>query len=188
MNDTKEAMPASKLELLTTYLEMREQPTNLLLEPPTDRVAVTHAENPTVSFYRYLYHTVGEQWLWYERRRMDDQTLRTIIQDPKVEVYVLYLSGVPAGYVELDRRLMNEIEVAYFGLMPEFIGRGLGPYLLQWAVTQAWRRQPQRVWVHTCNLDHPKALEIYQRIGFVSYKQKRTLIDDPRHAMQIQDT
>ena len=180
MNNSKETISENKLEVVTTYLEMREPPRQSSVKPAADGVVVTQAEKPTVSFYRYLYNTVGEQWLWYERHRMDDDRLRAIIHDPRVDVYVLYVSGVPAGYVELDRRIKNEIEVAYFGLIPEFIGRGLGPNLLQWAVTQAWRRQPTRVWVHTCNLDHPKALEIYQRIGFVSYKQETTLIDNPR--------
>jgi GNAT superfamily N-acetyltransferase len=133
-----------------------------------------------VSFYRYLYNTVGAPWLWYERRRLDDSTLGTIIDDPKVEVHVLYVNGVPAGYAELDRCSGHEVEIAYFGLVPDFIGRGLGRYLLDWTLNEAWREEPRRVWVHTCNLDHPVALAFYQRAGFAPYKQETVLIDDPR--------
>ena len=72
------------------------------------------------------------------------------------------------------------MEVAYFGLMPEFIGRGLGRYLLEWAVSKAFDTEPERLWVHTCNFDHPGALAVYQRAGFRPYQQERVVIDDPR--------
>jgi GNAT superfamily N-acetyltransferase len=93
---------------------------------------------------------------------------------------VLYVLGVPAGYVELDARIKPEIEIGYFGLLPDFIGQKLGPYLLSFAVHEAWRRRPSRLWVHTCSLDHPSALGLYQRLGFVPYKQETELADDPR--------
>jgi len=71
-------------------------------------------------------------------------------------------------------------DVAYFGLLPHFIGHGLGAYLLSWAVDDAWRHAPERLWLHTCSLDHPRALRLYQRAGFVPYKQETKVIDDPR--------
>ena len=95
-------------------------------------------------------------------------------------MFVLYAGGEPAGYAELDRRSAPDIELAYFGLLPEFIGRTLGPWLLHWAIDAAWAREPQRLWVHTCSLDHPRAIALYQRAGFVPYKQERKLIPDPR--------
>ncbi|MDH3671491.1 MAG: GNAT family N-acetyltransferase [Gammaproteobacteria bacterium] len=174
------AMRHGPLRVVTTYLEMKQPPARSPAKPPIAGLSIRRAERPTVSFYRYLYNSVGAPWLWYERQAMADNGLRVIIQHPDVEVYVLYVEEVAAGYVELDRRIEGQIEVAYFGLMPEFIGRGLGPYLLDWAVTTAWHKKPNRVWVHTCNLDHSKARSVYERIGFVSYKQETTLIDDPR--------
>ena len=156
------------LEVTITYLEMTAPPTRPTVPIPTlGKMALLRAERPTVSFYRYLYDTVGERWLWWDRRRLDDAALAAIIQDPLVEIYVLYVDGVPAGYAEVDRRKPDEIELAYFGLLPEFIGRGLGPFLLNWAIDTAWFHHPKRVWVNTCTLDHPKALQIYQRAGFV---------------------
>ena len=173
------AVPHGQLRVVTTYLEMKQPPARSPAKPPIEGLSIKR-ERPTVSFYRYLYNSVGAPWLWTERQAMADDELRAIIQHPDVEVYVLYVEDVPAGYVELDRRIEGQIEVAYFGLMPEFIGRGLGPYLLDWTVITAWHKEPNRVWVHTCNLDHPKAYSAYERIGFVSYKQETTLIDDPR--------
>ncbi len=168
-----------KLDMVITYLEMRRRPNRLVRYLPR-ALAINRAHSPTVSFYRYLYNIVGAPWLWYERRRLDDSTLRAIIHNPKVEVYVLYVDGVPAGFAELDRRTSDEVELAYFGLAPEFIGRGLGRYLLDWALNEAWRDDPRRVWVHSCNFDHPKAIAVYQRAGFVPYRQETKRIDDPR--------
>ncbi len=173
-------LPPGKLEVVVTSLEMRSRPARPPLPPPALPLAVLRADPPTVAYYRFLYETIGGPWLWYERRLLDDQALRAIIEDPQVEVYVLYLRGSPAGYTELDRRRPGEVELAYLGLMPELTGRGLGPYLLDWAIETAWRSRPERVWVHTCNLDHPAALGLYQRAGFVPYRRERTLIDDPR--------
>lgn len=174
-------IPCGKLKSVITYLEMRERPPRQGLKPPSN-VSIIPALCPTVSFYRYLYNTVGGSWLWYERRKMRDEDLRAIIQNPKVEIYVLYVNGVPAGYAELDLRQEPDIELAYFGIMPEFIGQGLGPFLLEWITAKAWSYNPQRFWLHTCTLDHPKALAIYKQAGFVPYKLEEKIVDDPRAA------
>lgn len=168
-----------KLEMTITYLEMRAPPAGRSAAAPPGASMVL-AERPTTSFYRYLYDTVGAPWLWYERRLLDDRALAAIVQDKRVQVRVLYLHGVPTGYAELDGRRRGEVELAYLGLLPEFFGRGLGSYLIDHALRQAWRARPRRVWVHTCNFDHPRALLLYQRAGFVPYKQETVLIDDPR--------
>ncbi len=140
------------------------------------------ALNPPVSFYRYLYNTVGAAWHWYERRRLADEALAAIIHDPLVEILVPYVDGVPAGYAELDCRRRSEVEIAYFGLIPEFIGKGLGPILLDRAIRMAFagndrRAPPARVWLHTCTLDHPAALGVYRRAGFSVCGHKQTLVD-----------
>jgi len=174
------ATPAM-LDIVITYLEMLKPPTRPTVPvPPVGKIALLRAERPTISYYRYLYNTVGEPWLWWERRRLSNDELARIIHDPLVEIYVLYVDGVPAGYAELDRRKQEEVELAYFGLVPEFIGRKLGPFLLNWAVDTAWFGKPKRLWVNTNNLDHPKALQIYQKAGFVPYRQETQTIPNPR--------
>ena len=169
-----------QIEMIVTYLQREKAPSVPHRRSRAEPVAIMRARHPTVSFYRYLYDTVGEPWMWYERRRLSDDALAAIVQHERVSVNVLYCDGVPAGYVELDLRVEGEIELAYFGLIPEFIGRGLGQYFLDWAVDAAWSYQPRRVWVHTCNFDHPNAMAVYQKAGFVVYDQQRDVIDDPR--------
>jgi GNAT superfamily N-acetyltransferase len=82
------------------------------------------------------------------------------------------VDGVPAGFAELDRWEDDEIELVQFGLMPEFIGQGLGKYFLQWTIDRAWSYQPRRFWLHTCTLDHPRALPNYVAAGFAIYKEE----------------
>ena len=175
MGDASETLTS-----VVTYLEMTAKPVSPTPPRPARQIALMRAERPTVSFYRYLYDTVGEEWLWYERRLLSDDDLAVIIENPDVEIYVLYVSGVPAGFGELDRRIDGEVELAYFGLLPEFIGRGLGLFLLRWLIDQAWSYEPDRLWVHTCDLDHPTALQVYQKAGFVPYEREEISFASPR--------
>ena len=135
-------MPAD-LDVVTTYMEMTERPTRPTVPCPPGQYAVLRLERPSVTFYRYLYSQVGERWMWSDRRKMSDETLDAAINAEGIEIYVLYAGGEPAGYVELDRRAKPDIRIAYFGLAPFFIGRGLGRYLLNWAVDLAWSYGPR---------------------------------------------
>ena len=179
-----EPVPPGKLAMVVNYLQMRTRPAGLQLPQRAEALSIIRARRPTLSYYRYLYDTVGADWMWYERHQLNDRELARIIHDPHVGVYVMYSGGVPAGFVELDRRREDEVEIAYFGLLPEFIGRGLGRYLLAWSIDKAFglnlESHPGRLWVHTCNYDHPEALALYQRAGFAAYRQERSIIDDPR--------
>jgi GNAT superfamily N-acetyltransferase len=175
--------PGRSIETLVTYLEMTAPPERPARPAPRPDLEIRHARRPTVSFYRYLYAAVGEPWTWTVRRCVSDAELQAILSDPGVEVNVLWVDGVPAGYVELDRRAPPDIEVAYFGLLPEFIGQGLGGYLLDWAIRHAWRLRPRRLWLHTCDLDHPSALEVYQRCGFRVYRRQASMQELPPDSM-----
>ncbi len=158
---------------MVTSLEMTERPTRTEAARRHDEISgIWRAQPPSIAYYRFLYHQVGEPWYWHLRRNMCDEVLRDIIEHPQVEVYVLYVRGTPAGYVELDRRVAGETEIVYLGLMPECIGRGLGPALLDWGIERAWRGQCRRVWVHTCSLDHPAALAMYQRVGLRVFRRE----------------
>ena len=169
------------IEVIITYLEMTKAPTRPTVPPPAGlKLALLRAESPTPAFYRFLYEQVGNPWFWYERKQLEDSQLAAILADPAVELYVPYVAGTPAGYAEIDRRSAPEIKLAYFGLIPGQIGRGLGWYLLNWAIDTAWIAGAERLIVDTCTLDHPKALQTYQKAGFVPYRQEHRRILDPR--------
>jgi GNAT superfamily N-acetyltransferase len=159
------------MQVTVFYLEMVSRPERVV-PPPRDGLAVLHARQPTVRYYRFLYDAVGGPWQWLSRKKLSDEELARVLRDPRDEVHVLHADGVPAGFAELDRRVEGEIELVQFGLMPEFIGQGLGKYFLQWAIDRAWGYGPRRLWLHTCTLDHPNALPTYLKAGFVLYKQE----------------
>jgi len=174
----------SKVRFTITYLEMTERPALPAVHPPPGtKNALLRAEHPTVGFYRYLYNTVGGDWRWWFRRQMGDAELAGILADERVEVFVLYIDGAPGGYFELDRRGQSGtggmVDLAYFGLMPHCVGRGLGRYLLTAAIEQAWSYLPERLTVNTNTMDHPRALPLYQKMGFVPYRQEEQEILDP---------
>jgi GNAT superfamily N-acetyltransferase len=169
-----------RLDDVVTYLEIRERPTRASLPTPLGKLALMRAEPCTVSFYRYLYAAVGEKWAWFERRLWSDERLRSVLDRPTTEISVLHVGGVPAGYWELDRSEPENVELAYFGLVADFVGRGLGPWFLQSAIESSWTGPTQRLWVHTCTFDHPKALGLYQRLGFTVYQRRKVSFPDPR--------
>ena len=156
------------------------------LENPFGNVEIHEVLAPSVSFYHALYRSVGSQLHWFDRLVMPEADLERLLEDPCVEVFTLQVDGVLAGYSELDRRTPDEIELAYFGLFPQFLGRGLGKFFLHWTVREAWTHSPQRLWLHTCDLDHPAALPNYIKTGFQVYDEtwvNQPVLDDQPNAV-----
>jgi GNAT superfamily N-acetyltransferase len=123
-------------------------------------------------FNRDFYLRVGERWDWIDKRVWTDDQWKEYATAHELRTFAGYHDGALAGYYELRRDAEGGIEIAYFGLLPEWIGRGLGGALLTSAIEKAWHTEPKpsRVWVHTCNRDHPQALANYQARGMVIYK------------------
>jgi GNAT superfamily N-acetyltransferase len=159
------------VQVTVYYLEMLA-PSHDSVPPPRDGLAVLQVQSPTVPQYRSLYDAVGKDYHWLSRRKMSDEAVAAVIGDPRNELHVLHVDGTPAGFAELDRRQPAEIELVQFGLMPDFIGQGLGKWFLRWTIDKAWSYAPRRFWLHTCSLDHPAALPNYRKAGFVLFKQE----------------
>ena len=159
--------------LITTYLEMRS-PQQLRPKRASTRFEVREMKERDWRFNRDLYFRVGEQWDWTDKRPWTEEQWNEYATPPELRTFAAYYDGALAGYYELRRDTERGVEIAYFGLLPQFIGRGLGATLLSRAIEQAWSRRrgiaPARVWVHTCNRDHPQALANYQARGMMVYK------------------
>lgn len=168
-----------RIPMVVTFLEMLAKPSALPPPVPRGKVAIIRATNPPVHFYRYLYNTIGDAYYWVDRRKLSDEALATIIQDPKEELFVLYADGNPAGMAELDMRESGIGQLAYFGLMPEAVGKRLGYFFLYQAIANAWSHPITKLLVNTCTLDHPRALPLYQRLGFVAYSREDRYIELP---------
>lgn len=163
-------MLAAPETLVTTYLHMT---TRQQFKPSfiatVDNVRIEPMQTADVNFYRYLYRAVGEDWCWRDRLYMSDDELQNLLESDSTHVFVMYVGDAPAGYVELARK-GSAVEIAYFGLRKEFHGRGLGKHLLSYGVDRAWELGADRVWLHTCNLDGPHALNNYQKRGFEVFR------------------
>ncbi len=155
---------------MRTYLEMREPPKANGSGCLDASARVERLHECPVSFFRYLYAEVGRNYHWYDRLRWTDAEVRARLAHPAVSFHVLSVGGAPAGYFELERHADGGVEIVYFGLLPEFMGRGLGRFLLHEALTAAWARDASRVWLHTCTLDGPAALPNYLARGFRPFK------------------
>jgi GNAT superfamily N-acetyltransferase len=134
--------------------------------PSAIPIDIVQATRPCPELNRFLYTAVGTDWWWYSRLPWDRARWLAYLDRPELETWVAYVSGAPAGYFELERQEAGNVEITYFGVFPGFIGKGLGGQLLTAAVRRAWATGPARVWVHTCDLDHPAALANYQARGF----------------------
>lgn len=167
----------STVETVVTFLEMRSPPALFVAPPANLRLALMRAERMPVHFYRYLYDTIGREHVWVDRKRLSDDALAAEISAPGVEVFVLHAGGVPAGFFELDRSDRGITWLRYFGIVPDFHGRGLGKWLLKEALSEAWRTSPACVRVETCTLDSPRALPLYQRLGFVPYERQHKVME-----------
>lgn len=175
-----------RLNVIVTFMEMAAPPAAPRPPTPAGDLRIMRARNPTAAFYRFLYDTVGEPWLWHERRRLSSADLLAAVADPRVEINVLYVDGTPAGYIEIDRRGAKKdaaagvVDLGYFGLTPEYIGRGLGLWLLREGIDMAWAGGTTKLTVNTCTFDHPSALGLYQSMGFRPVRHVSHNIPDPR--------
>lgn len=169
--------------LVTTYLEMRRRESGPEKQQAVQNFEVDEFTEPEWTFNRDMYVAVGGTWRWVDKLPWSNEQWREYANDQNLRTFAAYYENALAGYYELRRSNSPsmpprgsaneaEVEIAYFGLLPDFIGRRLGAALLTSAIENAWAwwPTPSRVWVHTCNRDHPSALSNYQARGFKIYK------------------
>lgn len=150
--------------LRVSYLEQREPPLPPALYWGSERVAL---ERLTRQNYLALYRRVGEPQHWDQRTSMPEAELEALVTGGLLHIYVLRdMGGEALGFCEFERIHFPQIELKNFGLVPEAKGRGLGAWLLATALQGEWRSNPDRIWLHTDNRDHPAAIPLYERAGF----------------------
>ena len=174
---------AGKLEVTVTDLAMTRAPHFRVVPCPPGKLALLLAEGITVSYYRYLYNIIGERWFWWERRAIDDGALEAIITHEQVEIYILYIDGVPGGFAEIDYTKFDQeslVDIAVLGLVPAYMGKGYGLYLANWIVDGIWQREPKRLTARVTSFDHPRAAGLLQQVGFTPVSQYVEMITDPR--------
>lgn len=160
----------SKIDYTVTFLEMTERPAyDWPHLPANSHAALLRAENPPVWWFLSLYDAVGRDYEWVDMHRLSQDQLRRWLDD--VWLYTLLEDGWPQGFFALDHQ-DDGIDLAYFGMVPEAVGKGLGSWLLKTAILTAWDQYPDALTVNTCTLDHPRALALYQKQGFTPVRQE----------------
>ncbi|WP_325463987.1 GNAT family N-acetyltransferase [Pararhizobium sp.] len=172
-------VPPGYVASVVTCLEMNSRPTLPNADLPPN-VTLVELDRQNLDAYRTLYRKIGSDWLWYSRLVMDDSALSAILGDDAVEVFAVQGHGSDIGLLELDFRTSRECELAFLGLAKTSVGKGLGRALINNAINRAWSRPISRMWVHTCSLDHPSALQFYIRSGFTPYALRIESEPDPR--------
>jgi GNAT superfamily N-acetyltransferase len=161
------AAPEKTVPATRTYLEQTgPAPAPASTAWPEAGWSVARASVCPASFYRYLYREVGRPWHWIDRLPWSDEQIHAHIASPGIEIWLLTHDTVPAGFAELERASDGSVEIVYFGLLPDFIGRRAGRPFLDAIVGRAWDGGTTRVWLHSCTLDHPRALTNYLAGGF----------------------
>ncbi len=172
-------VPLGKVVSVVTSLEMLARPPRRH-EQAESGYRLQRAVHPGLAWYRDVFARVGSDWLWSSRLQLSDDELRSILNDPGVEVYTAQSGSEDIGLLELDFRETGICELSFFGLLPSRVGKGAGRWLMNRAVEIVWSRPINRFWVHTCTHDHPAALPFYIRSGFRPFRQQVEIADDPR--------
>jgi GNAT superfamily N-acetyltransferase len=161
-----------RVAVLRTYLELTSPGDLRRSSSPEPQARVERVHGCPPAFFRWLYAEVGRAYHWRDRLGWTDADAKSRLDDPAVSLHLLTVSGAPAGYFELEKHEGDgSVEIAYFGLLPGFLGRGLGKYLLTEAADAAWALGAARVWLHTCTLDGPAAMPNYVARGFRPFRQ-----------------
>jgi len=167
-----------------THLEMTDRAALRPAKASTVALDLVQVKIPSPELNRFLYATVGARWTWYNRLPWSRAQWLAYLDRPELETWVVYMTGSPAGYFELERQEGDSVEIAYLGLLPAFIGKGIGGQLLTAAVGRAWEMGAKRVWLHTCDFDHPRALANYQARGFTVFKVESVVEQMPDGALE----
>tara|TARA_R110001606_G_scaffold10816_7_gene46643 strand:+ start:45774 stop:46352 length:579 start_codon:yes stop_codon:yes gene_type:complete len=178
-------VPKGHVATIITHLEMGAKPA---LPTTESSLTLESWPNPPVAEYCALFRKVGEPWLWISRLLMDADELKPILDDPAVEISIVRDGEEPVGFIELDFRVPGQCEIAFFGLVPAMNGKGHGRWMMNQALELAWRDDIERVWLHTCTQDSPRALPFYQQCGFRIFRQQIDMMSDPRLSGHLPET
>jgi GNAT superfamily N-acetyltransferase len=155
---------------IVTHVEMTA-PSQLIPAAPVPGLTLEPVDRGA-PFIPGLLARIGADYSWKSASRTEREWADWFADHPDLTFWLLSVSDEPAGMVTYDPHRGGEVEILTFGLLPEFVGKGLGGFALTLAVQQAWALAPDvnRVWLHTSTLDHPHALPNYRRRGFRTFK------------------
>ena len=169
----------NKVEVTTWYLDYQGSEPQQVSWPKDCQLVEAKVACPELN--QFMFRAVGSHWRWFSRLSWNYQQWLDYLTAGNVRTWLLHVQGTPAGYMELIKHTDLSVEIKFFGLLPQFVGKGLGNLLAKSAVYQASCWQASRIWLHTCSADHPSALTNYQKAGFVITKTEQDMEVLPEH-------
>ena len=159
------------------YLEINSIKDLKVSKKPSENCKISLIDPPDFQLNKFFYKQVGKNYRWIDRLIWDDSKWINYVQNLNVKTYVLKDSENLVGYFEIILDLKKkQSEIAYFGILSEYFGKKYGGYLLSEAVTKSFEKSIERVWVHTCSLDHKNALSNYLSRGMKIFKRESVII------------
>ncbi len=163
--------------LKTWYLEICSLASLRPSRREVEGLTITQALVPSPELNRYLYTAIGGDWYWVDRLSWTWAQWEHYLAEPDVETWLAQLHGMPVGYVELRRCAEGDVKVEYLGVLSRLAGRGIGGRLLTFAIERGFALGTRRVWLHTCSLDHPRALEAYRARGLEVFRETEEVMN-----------
>ena len=155
------------------YLEVKSLKDLVELSRPSEKLKVKLVDPPDFLLNKFFYKQIGKKLNWIDRLVWSDKKWINYLNNENVNTYILKEKNNFVGYYEqiFDKEKLD-FEIAYFGILEEYIGKKFGGYLLSEAIKNAFKLNPKRIWVHTCSLDHRHALKNYLSRGMKIFKSE----------------
>jgi len=134
-------------------------------------------KNLDIGFVKFLYKEIGKDFYWRDRLIWSDQDWFNLISRLDYQLYTLRILNDLAGYYEVLSDIEKNFEISYFGIFRQYFGKKIGSYLLSHAIKNLFNQGAKKIWVHTCTLDHPNALNNYLSRGMEIYKEEKIKIE-----------
>ena len=166
-----------KKEIKRNYLEIKSLNELAEISKSSDVYSVNFLDPPNFQLNKFFYKNIGKDHHWVDRLVWSEKEWIDYVCNEKVSTYILKKEEDLCGYFELIfHKDKNEFEIAYFGLLKEYHNKKLGSFLLSFAIKKCFEKNINRVWVHTCSLDHDNALKNYLSRGMKIYKRETVFI------------
>ena len=166
-----------KKEIKRNYLEIKSLNELAEVSKSSDVYRVNFLDPPNFQLNKFFYKNIGKDHQWVDRLVWSEKEWIDYVSNEKVSTYILRKEKDVCGYFELIfHKDKNEFEIAYFGLLKEYHNKKLGSFLLSFAIKKCFEKNINRVWVHTCSLDHDNALKNYLSRGMKIYKRETVFI------------
>ena len=166
-----------KKEIKRNYLEIKSLNELAEASKSLDVYSINFLDPPNFQLNKFFYKNIGKDHHWVDRLVWSEKEWIDYVSNEKVSTYILRKEKDVCGYFELIfHKDKNEFEIAYFGLLKEYHNKKLGSFLLSFAIKKCFEKNINRVWVHTCSLDHDNALKNYLSRGMKIYKRETVFI------------